>query len=292
MHPLRRGHRRGEKEAMRRDLEIMKEAGLRTRPIFGPVNAMVYRADRLTPERLAEFTETTDEAFALIEEVLGHHDLFARGWDEPGRQTVIAQRPLWEYIHQRGGRIYSTGKSWHLTWAGHAEDFTNLGGWTDRDQVARWHQTGGLVSNYAAPHTGPENPDVARRAHGMVIYKDGEDGTFNYHYYEGTTNIWNEFGPGPYRSFCMVYPTRDDVIDTIAWEGFREGLDDIRYATQLKLLARALVETGEQEDAYAARKALAWLESCDVRVADMNTVRAEMIRHILDLHSRTEGGDL
>ncbi|MFC1525405.1 hypothetical protein ACFL6X_01185 [Candidatus Latescibacterota bacterium] len=292
LHPLRRGYRRGEGNELRRDLELMKQAGLRTRPVFGPVNAMVYSAEYATPERLAEFRETTDEAFALIEEVLGHRDLFARGFDEPGRKTVIAQRPLWEYIHQKGGRIYSTGKSWHLTWAGHAEDFTNLGGWTDRDKVAPWHQTGGLVSNYAAPHTGPENPDVARRAHGMVIYKDGEDGTFNYHYYEGTTNIWNEFGPGPYRSFCMVYPTRDDVIDTIAWEGFREGLDDIRYATQLKLLARTLLESEGQEDVYAARKALSWIETRDVRKADLNTVRVEMIRHILNLHERTEGGDL
>ena len=28
---------------------------------------------------------------------------------------------------------------------------------------------------------------------------------------------------------AMAYPTVDGMIDTIAWEGFREGVDDVRY---------------------------------------------------------------
>ena len=36
---------------------------------------------------------------------------------------------------------------------------------------------------------------------------------------------------GFYRNMNLVYATKDDFIDTLAWEGIREGIDDIRYAT-------------------------------------------------------------
>ena len=101
--------------------------------------------------------------------------------------------------------------------------------------------------------------------------------------------IWNEANARAFRSFCMVYPTRDGVLDTIAWEGLRVGLDDVRYATKLKTLARAAIASGKIENVYAARKALVWLEECDAATADLETTRMEMVRHIVDLHECVEG---
>jgi len=38
-----------------------------------------------------------------------------------------------------------------------------------------------------------------------------------------------------YRDHCLAYPTVDGVVGTLAIVGLREGLDDVKYATALRL---------------------------------------------------------
>jgi len=53
----------------------------------------------------------------------------------------------------------------------------------------------------------------------------------------------------------MAYPTVDEVIDTLQWEGYREGVDDTRYlATLLSAIDQA--ESSKSRDADAAEAAL------------------------------------
>ena len=66
-------------------------------------------------------------------------------------------------------------------------------------------------------------------------------------------------------------------------EGFREGIDDIRYATLLKQLAMPLVDSKNVDGRYVAKKALQYLSDLDHDNYDLTTVRLEMIRHILKL---------
>ena len=73
------------------------------------------------------------------------------------------------------------------------------------------------------------------------------------------------------------------MIDTIAWEGMRAAVDDVRYATLLKTLAAQAVATGKTENQYIGRQALKWLELLDENCADLNTARLEMINYILKL---------
>jgi hypothetical protein len=69
----------------------------------------------------------------------------------------------------------------------------------------------------------------------------------------------------------------DGVVTTVALEGFREGQDDLRYVSTLRtLIARAA-------DKPLARESLAWLDGLDMRTADLDTVRAEVIRRIMGL---------
>ena len=50
-------------------------------------------------------------------------------------------------------------------------------------------------------------------------------------------NIWNDYddlSDGTlYRDHVFAYPTSNGVIDTIQWEGWREGVDDTRYVASL-----------------------------------------------------------
>ena len=51
------------------------------------------------------------------------------------------------------------------------------------------------------------------------------------------------------------HPSIDGVIDTTAWEGFREGVDDMRYLATLEALV------AEHEGTPEAASARTWLES-------------------------------
>jgi len=56
-----------------------------------------------------------------------------------------------------------------------------------------------------------------------------------YAYQDGFGFVWNDLDSQQFRDHVFAYPTVDGVIDTVAWEGLREGIDDVRYLSQLKL---------------------------------------------------------
>src|SRR5690606_38667893 len=107
---------------------------------------------------------------------------------------------------------------------------------------------------------------------GLARYKANYDGSYNYKYFSQLhgslyerqkANVWNDFSSDAFRGFNMVMPTVGGPIDTIAWEGFREGIDDVRYATLLKQDAEKAIATGKVEPMHTAKKALMWLELHD-----------------------------
>ena len=154
-----------------------------------------------------------------------------------------------------------------------------------RETAHSWHASGAILTTYAQTHGGPENPDLWRRRKGLFLWFADFDGQNEYVWYEGA-HLWNEFVYGPssiYKNFCMVQPTSDGVIDTIQWESAREGIDDMRYATLLKRLCRAARESGDKALVRDGRLFDAWLETCDYHKADMEDIRAEIVRRIVSL---------
>jgi len=299
------------RDAFVRQLEVLKQSGLNTKPLLGAINTLDYEMifkkpydpadgvrvsgldrtivttspDDAKKDAATRYKERVDQEFAAIEAVLGHNDVYPVAWDEPSRKTLVGQREAWQYVHEKGGSIMATSTKWQLFCAAHNMDFSNFGGYVSAETARKWHAVGAKVTCYASPHTGPENPGFIRRTHGMMLYKTDLDGTCNYMHYEGPPNIWNEFNKNRYRSFCMVYPTKEGVIDTLAWEGFREAVDDIRYATKLRELAFEAVASADVDERYAGKMALQWLANLDEKTADLNTARMEMINHIMILHT-------
>jgi hypothetical protein len=82
-----------------------------------------------------------------------------------------------------------------------------------------------------------ENPEIYRKNFGFTLWNDGYDGAMDYAYQDTCgQSIWNDFDDINYRDHVFAYPTSNGVIDTIQWEGWREGVDDTRYlATLMKL---------------------------------------------------------
>jgi len=277
---------------LREQLRLYKQAGLRTDTLFLGTPIHPSYAWMTSPEvqgkPIGEMPtpfktlEHIDRIARLLEEEIGHKNVYFFGWDEPPPRLMRPQRLTWKYAHDKGYKTFTTGHSKHLLYAGYNEDFLNYGGSYSKAKSQAWHEIGARITSYAAPHTGPENPDFTRRTHGFDLYAADCDGTMNYLWNDFT---WNDFSKAHhnFRSFSMVYPTRDSCIDTIQWEGFREGIDDVRYATLLKQYAHQAIGTGNTDAVYEGRKALLWLSTQDSKRCDLNALRAEMIHTILKL---------
>ena len=151
-------------------------------------------------------------------------------------------------------------------------------------KVAKYNETApdGRMGWYAMQHVGVENPAFVRRQYGMGPYLAGFSCNYNYaHHLQG----WNDIEAGLYKPMNFVYGSGNGCIDTLAWEGFREAIDDIRYATLLKTTAMKLLEGAGTQARYAARIALKLLADAKGDNFDLATFRLEMIRHILKLKS-------
>ena len=129
---------------------------------------------------------------------------------------------------------------------------------------------------YANQHVGAENPELNRRQNGLAAYLSGYSALCNYAHHLGPYNDVSE----TYKPMVFVYGTADGVIDTLQWEGFREGVDDIRYATLMLALAREAEASADIEVRYLAGKAKLLLARFDRKTGDLNAVRGEMVGFI------------
>lgn len=281
-----------DRETFLAQFDLYKKAGLHTDALFGGVSALPPYHWMTSPQVRGvpleeqppplDLYKAMDYGSKVVSEAVGHKNIYAFGWDEPGMKMLVAERLPWKYLHEKGLKTFSTAHHSHLQYAGYNEDFANYGGSYPKEDAEIWHGMGARITSYATPHTGPENPDFARRTHGFDLYKANFDGPNNY-ILDGSP--WNDFADAEinFRAFNMIYPGKEAPIDTIQWEGFREGIDDVRYATLLKQLANKAIATGKTDNIYAGRQALLWLGLQDSKTCDLNTLRLEMINKILEL---------
>ena len=141
---------------------------------------------------------------------------------------------------------------------------------------------------YANQHVGAENPELNRRQYGLAAYLSGYSALCNYAHHLGPYNDISE----TYKPMVFVYGTADGVIDTLQWEGFREGVDDIRYATLMQSLAREAEKSSNVEVRYLAGKAKILLARFDKKTGDLNAARGEMIGFIEQLRAALGKGNI
>ncbi len=266
-----------------RQLELIREAGFRP-PLIAAAQADIsYRVDTKGEEGARHFRENiaaSAKYMDMIEQVLGHRDVYYWGSGEPSPAAVTNQFEGFRALKAIGIKIGSEGQPWLIGADAGLVDLVNLGGaFFNRGITAAWHARNGRVLWYAGPHPGAKNPLQSRRVHGMLGYQAHFDGTKN--------NTWGDswldfYSPHGYH-IRMIYPTRDGVLDTLQWEGFRAGIDDVRYATRLRLAAATAAKGGDAAQAATAGQALAWLDAVDAGRADPDAMRLEMVNWILRL---------
>jgi hypothetical protein len=210
-----------------------------------------------------------------------YQNIYLYGLDEGEDAELLSERTAWQTVHNNGAKIFVSVSN-NENAVNIVGDLLNVAVFAydlNPAQAAKWHSYGQEIFSYANPEAGVENPEMYRKNYGVALWNAGYDGEMIYAYQHGFgQSIWNDFDdPGhmedsglvKYRDHVFAYPTSNGVIDTIEWEGFREGVDDTRYLASLMKL--------EGSDNSARAIVSGSLSKGD----DMATIREKVINQIL-----------
>lgn len=254
-------------------LQMLKMAGMRTD--FLVVSVPMPKKDATDAEIEAHFLDIAAKA----DDLLGHHNIYVCYGDEPGPSWLVKVRPIYKAVQNAGMKLIIAGSDNVFRKAGFVYDWHNVSATAENGHsTGFWNQLGTSphVAWYSQQHVGPENPAFNRRQNGLAAYLSGYSALCNYAHHYGT---WNDDTSG-YRPMVFAYGHHRGVIDTLQWEGFREGVDDIRYATLLVTLARQAAKSENVEARYAANLALQYLATVDKASDDLDACRSEMVTYI------------
>ena len=254
-------------------LDLMREVGMRT-------DAYVISdfGIRGTPEEMAR--KASDIA-RYFDEKVGHHNFYITYGDEQSTEWYLANRPVFDAWQKAGFKFFIAGgkntffsSGWFYDWMNAANDAT----------ISKFPESFGRVGRarvawYGQKHIGVENPAFNRREYGMGSFLAGYSAQCNYAHHLGPYNDDSV----TYRPMVFAYGTYDGVLDTIQWEGFREGVDDVRYASEMLMLAERAIATKVFEKERAGQLARHYLATFDRKRDDLNLCRMTMIEHILKL---------
>jgi hypothetical protein len=163
----------------------------------------------------------------------GYSEIYVYGIDEAQGSILSSERPAWKTVKQNGAKLFVAGNPAMVDVVGDLLDTAVVAGPLNTTLAEQWHRYGQKIFSYANPQVGIENPEIYRRNYGFALWNAGYDGEMDYAYQHSFGNIWNDFDDLHYRDHVFAYPTSNGVIDTIQWEGFREGVDDTRYLATL-----------------------------------------------------------
>lgn len=262
-------------------LELWQEAGLTGERFFYLGVNVVDNNDGVVKPRLTREVEDT----LKILRSYGFDDVYFYARDEAYEAALTYQRPFWDAVRAAGGKIMAAGWQTSETRLGNFdvtggnEDLFVALGTLRATEAARWHQQGRLIYSYQNPTGGYEIPETYRRNYGLLLWQKGFDGAMPYAYQDAEGRSWHDFDSYNNRDLTFTYPTLEQPIDTLQWEGFREGVDDLRYLNTLQRLVAAA--SGAAAD--AARAWLTELRGAVIARLDLDAVRREMTEHILAL---------
>jgi len=196
-----------------------------------------YIGSGSTSSELAEIAATVKN-MRNHTKAYGYTETYFYGLDEVKGDALLAERAAWQTVHANDGKIYAAGKGSELLKMGDVLDTGIVCSTLNATQANLFHKYGLEILSYGNPQSGIENPEIYRKNYGFSLWNAGYDGAMAFAYqFPYGKNIWNDYddlSDGTlYRDHVFAYPTSNGVIDTIQWEGFREGVDDTRYVGSL-----------------------------------------------------------
>lgn len=238
-------------QPFRNRAQLLNELALR-RAIGFPTDAIYYLGIQTTRSYLgpddvaatAMLARQTGQASADAREA-GFSGLYVYGKDEARGPELGQQRGLWRTVHESGGKVFVAGYSGAHAAIGDLLDVFVHAYQPSIQEAALWHSTGKSILSYGNPQSGPENPYLFRLNYGLMLWANDYDGAMVYAYQHCFGGCWNDIDHPVYRDHNLAYPTVDGAIGTLALEGLREGIDDVRYMERLEASIRDYPSRGD-----------------------------------------------
>jgi hypothetical protein len=282
-------------------LRIREKAGLSNRPLFviGSEQNFGFR----TPTGSIELSLLKNVANKLInwtQKYAGHQDIYVYGIDEAeafNNDWLEGQQKAWTLFHSLGLKVFvsttdASGSTGMLAVAGKNLDIPIVGSVPNRERAQRWRNIGSGIWRYGDPQSPVEDPERWRRHFGLPLYWCGYTGFAPYDLTDSYGNPWNDFDNTSDRDHNLIYPSSNGFIRTLAWEGLREAIDDIRYASKLLILARAAARHDDHPDHLKGVEAVDFMENIDFKDwENLDDVRAKIIEYILAIDPIEESDD-
>lgn len=267
-------------QLLRQSLRIRDEAGMKGRTLYLGDSGLIG-----SPTDEAGLRKIQERVKGVLAAARGFGipEVYFYGLDEATGDRLMSQRAAWQAVHQAGGKVIVSGYTGQFEAVGDLLDVFNWAGGLSSSEPAKWHGAGHRIWSYANPQVGAENPELYRRNYGLRLWRASYDGACDYCYTDPWDGFaWNDFDNPTYRDHNFVYPAVDGVIGTIAWEGFREGVDDVKYATTLRQAIEKASQSPDETARQIARAAQQYLDHLNLD-GDLNAARARMIHYIRQL---------
>lgn len=161
----------------------------------------------------------------------GIDDVYIYGLDEVKGERLLSERPMFEVVHQAGARNFVACNQDFYTYVSDLLDLPVLHGKSNRTFMNDYRKTNKPIWVYSNIGSRVEVPETYRYTYGVGLLKEGFSGALVFAY---QAFYWNDFQDTKYRAHTLAYPTQDKPIPTIQWEGWRAGINDIRFLTILK----------------------------------------------------------
>jgi hypothetical protein len=264
-------------QALNLSLSLRKQAGFPTDRIY-ILNFANMQIDESTQTINLTVLEQNVKNWKKIASQNGFGEAYVYGIDEARGDVLRSERPAWQTVHENGAKVFVAlgyGNTDAVNIVGDLLDVAVAADSLNTTQVAQWHSYGKRIFSYANPQVGVENPYIYRKNYGFALWNAEYDGAMDFAYQQMFgQSIWNDFdtpstsGWTP-RDHVFAYPTSNGIIDTIQWEGWREGVDDTRY------LATLIKTEGSDTSARAI------VSDSLAKGEDMKTIREKVINRIL-----------
>lgn len=211
-----------------------------------------------SPEQLTELTELARRMDAWARS-RGRDGFAFQGKDEARGEYLRSERPAWEAVRAGGGKVFVACGPDYFDDMGDILDFPVVSGSLRPELARKVHANGFRILSYYNPQAGIERPEIYRRNYGLALWVAGYDGALDYEYRTiDDRAAWNDFDDPHYRDHNFAYPAVGQPISTIQFAGWREGVDDIRYAATLQ---RAISRAREQRRCIEmAMECQTWLD--------------------------------
>jgi hypothetical protein len=211
-------------------LEIRNKSRLENNPLY-----LVYLA---TIDNSPVGMESLRKRIRKVKNItsrFGINDIYVYGRDEARGKELVEQREIWRLVHSEHAKVFAAGGEEIFEKMGDLLDLVVFARAPVKDEADKFHFVGKQIYSYANPPGGVENPYLYRLNYGLNLWASGFDGAMVYAYQDSMGDGWNDFDFDMFRDHNFTYPTMNGVISTLAWEGFREGVDDVRYINTLEL---------------------------------------------------------